>query len=94
METGNSYSKDPDYLTHGFGPSSGVEYQQQCVPPPYSHCYPGEQLNTELHPPPLCNGTPYGIRKDTQGSTFPKNHNTIQLNQDDRKGKVGVCVAS
>ncbi|KAM4587097.1 LOW QUALITY PROTEIN: leucine-rich repeats and immunoglobulin-like domains protein 1 [Odontesthes bonariensis] len=95
METGNSYSKDPDYLTHGFGPSSGAEYQQQCVPPPYSHCYLGEQHDTELHTAPLCNGTPYGIRKDTQGSTFPKNHNTIQLNQDDRKvSRAGQTPAS
>uniref|UniRef100_A0AAQ5Z5B7 Ig-like domain-containing protein n=1 Tax=Amphiprion ocellaris TaxID=80972 RepID=A0AAQ5Z5B7_AMPOC len=88
MENGNNYSKDPDYLSHGFGPAGGMEYQQHFVPPPYSHCYPGEQHEAGSHITPLCNGTPNGIRKDIQGSTLPKNHNTIQLNQNDRKGKV------
>lgn len=85
MENGNSYSKDPDYLSHGFGPAGGMEYQQHFVPPPYSHCYPGEQHEAGSHITPLCNGTPNGIRKDVQGSTLPKNHNTIQPNQNDRK---------
>ncbi|XP_045931828.1 leucine-rich repeats and immunoglobulin-like domains protein 1 isoform X2 [Micropterus dolomieu] len=80
MENGSSYSKDPDYLGHGFGPTGGMEYQQHVAPPPYSHCYPGEQHST-----PLCNGTPNGMRKDIQGSTLPKNHDTLQLNLHDRK---------
>ncbi|CAG5983585.1 unnamed protein product [Menidia menidia] len=75
METSSSYSKDPDYLSHGFGPPPGAEYQQQCVPPPYSRCYPGDA-------PPLSNGTPCGLRKDTQGSTLPKNHNTIPASRE------------
>lgn len=88
METGSSYSKDPDYLTHGFGPARGVEYQQQFVPPPpYPHRNPAEQHDTGSHTAPLCNGTPYGIRKDIQGSTLPKYHNIIQMNQEGRKGE-------
>lgn len=95
MENSNSYSKDPDYLSHGFGPAGGMEYQQHFVPPPYSHCYPGEQHEAGSHITPLCNGTPNGIRKDIQGSTLPKNHNTIQLNQHDRKvSRAGQTSAS
>ncbi|XP_047438665.1 leucine-rich repeats and immunoglobulin-like domains protein 1 [Mugil cephalus] len=82
MESG--YSKDPNYLAHDF--AGGMEYQQHYVPPPYSHCHPGEQYDAGSHATtPLCNGTPNGIRKDIQGSAYPKNHNTIQLNQHDRK---------
>lgn len=88
MENGSSYSKDPDYLTHGFGPAGGMEYQQHSAPPPHSHYHPGEQHDAGPHLTLLCNGTPNGIRKDIQGSTFPKNHNTLQLNQHDRKGEV------
>uniref|UniRef100_A0AAX7UFK4 Ig-like domain-containing protein n=1 Tax=Astatotilapia calliptera TaxID=8154 RepID=A0AAX7UFK4_ASTCA len=72
MENGNSYSKDPNYLL---------------IPPPYSYCYPGEQHDTGSHTTPLCNGTPSRIRKNSEGSVFPKNHNTT-LNQHDRKGTV------
>uniref|UniRef100_A0A8D3EG21 Leucine rich repeats and immunoglobulin like domains 1 n=1 Tax=Scophthalmus maximus TaxID=52904 RepID=A0A8D3EG21_SCOMX len=85
MENGNSYSKDPDYLTHCYGPAGGVDYQQHAVPPPYSHFYPAEHRDAVSHAAPLCNGTPNGIRKDAQGSTLPKNHDT---NQHDRKGKT------
>ncbi|AWP03245.1 putative leucine-rich repeats and immunoglobulin-like domains protein 1 [Scophthalmus maximus] len=84
MENGNSYSKDPDYLTHCYGPAGGVDYQQHAVPPPYSHFYPAEHRDAVSHAAPLCNGTPNGIRKDAQGSTLPKNHDT---NQHDRKGR-------
>ncbi|XP_031710643.1 leucine-rich repeats and immunoglobulin-like domains protein 1 [Anarrhichthys ocellatus] len=98
MESGSSYSKDSDYLTHGFGPPGGSEYQQYSVPPPYSHCYPGELHDAGPHSGPLCNGTPNGIRKDIQGSTFPKNHNTLQLNQQDKKvsraGQTPACAPS
>lgn len=83
MENGSSYSKDSDYLTHGYGHAGGLEYQQHSLPPPHPHCYPGEPYSI-----PLCNGTPNGIRKDNQGSTLPKNHNTLQMNQHDRKGKA------
>ncbi|KAE8298079.1 Leucine-rich repeats and immunoglobulin-like domains protein 1 [Larimichthys crocea] len=92
MESSSSYSKDPDYLTHGYGPGGGMEYQQHSAPPPYSHVHPGEQHDAESHSSPLCNGTPNGIRKDIQG--FPKNHNTLQPNQHDRKaGRAGQTPA-
>lgn len=86
MENCSSYSRDPDYLAHGFGPAGGMEYQQQCVTLPHSHHHLRDQLDAGS--PPLCNGTPNGIRKDFEGSTHPKNHNTLQLNQHDRKGMV------
>ncbi|KAM4741801.1 leucine-rich repeats and immunoglobulin-like domains protein 1 [Anableps anableps] len=95
METGNSYS-DADYLTHGFGLARGAEYQQQQLAPPrYSQCNPGEPRDTGSHAAtPLCNGTPHGIRKDTQGCTFPKNHDTIERSQDDRKAsRAGHTLA-
>ncbi|XP_068449688.1 leucine-rich repeats and immunoglobulin-like domains protein 1 [Clinocottus analis] len=86
LENGSSYSKDSDYLRHGFGPTGGSEYQQYSVPPPYSHCYPGELHDAGPHSTPsLCNGTPNGIRRDLQGSTLSKNHNTLQPNQQDKK---------
>ncbi|XP_019111372.1 leucine-rich repeats and immunoglobulin-like domains protein 1 [Larimichthys crocea] len=92
MESSSSYSKDPDYLTHGYGPGGGMEYQQHSAPPPYSHVHPGEQHDAGSHSSPLCNGTPNGIRKDIQG--FPKNHNTLQPNQHDRKaGRAGQTPA-
>ncbi|KAL7408077.1 hypothetical protein ABVT39_017754 [Epinephelus coioides] len=98
MENGSSYSKDSDYLTHGFGHTGGIEYQQHSLPPPHSHCHPGELHDAGPHSTPLCNGTPNGIRKDLQGSTFPKNHNTLQLNQHDRKvsraGQTPACSPS
>uniref|UniRef100_A0A671UTU9 Leucine rich repeats and immunoglobulin like domains 1 n=1 Tax=Sparus aurata TaxID=8175 RepID=A0A671UTU9_SPAAU len=70
MENSSSYSKDPDYLTHGYGPAGGMEYQQ------HSHYHPGEQHDVGLHSTLLCNGTPNGIRKDIE--EFPRNHNTLQ----------------
>ncbi|KAM9361257.1 leucine-rich repeats and immunoglobulin-like domains protein 1 [Symphorus nematophorus] len=85
MENGSSYSKDPDYLTHGFSPAGGMEYQQHSAPPSYSQCHPGEQHDTGPHSTPLCNGTPNGIRKEIQG--FPKNHNTLQ--HDRKVGRAG-----
>uniref|UniRef100_A0A8C2Z2L5 Leucine rich repeats and immunoglobulin like domains 1 n=1 Tax=Cyclopterus lumpus TaxID=8103 RepID=A0A8C2Z2L5_CYCLU len=83
MENGSSYSKDSDYLTHGFGPAGGSEYQQYSLHDAGPHSTP--------HSTPLCNGTPNGIRKDVQGSACPKNHNTLQPNQQDRNGK-GIRV--
>ncbi|XP_047204796.1 leucine-rich repeats and immunoglobulin-like domains protein 1 [Girardinichthys multiradiatus] len=91
METGNSYG-DADYLTHGYGLARGGEYQQQQLAPPrYSQCNLGEQRDPGSHlAAPLCNGTPHGIRKDMQGSTYPKNHNTIERSQNNRKAsRVG-----
>ncbi|XP_037347132.2 leucine-rich repeats and immunoglobulin-like domains protein 1 [Pungitius pungitius] len=45
-DCGSSYSKDSDYLTHGFGHAAASEYQQYSVPPPYSHCYPVERRDS------------------------------------------------
>ncbi|KAM8756384.1 leucine-rich repeats and immunoglobulin-like domains protein 1 [Acanthopagrus schlegelii] len=70
MENSSSYSKDPDYLTHGYGPAGGLEYQQ------HSHFHPREQHDAGPHSPLLCNGTPNGIRKDIE--EFPRSHNTLQ----------------
>ncbi|XP_029005946.1 leucine-rich repeats and immunoglobulin-like domains protein 1 [Betta splendens] len=87
MESGNSYCRDSDYLGYGFGPSGAMEYQQHA-----HHHDPGP------HTAPLCNRTPNGIRKDIQGSTHPKNHNTLQLNQHDseasRAGQTLTCSPS
>ncbi|GAA6222311.1 leucine-rich repeats and immunoglobulin-like domains protein 1 [Lates japonicus] len=96
MENSNSYSKDPDYLTHSFCPAGGSEYQQHSVPPPYSHLYhPVEHHEPLSHATPLCNGTPNGIRKDIQGSTFPKNHNTLQHDRKaSRTGQTPACSPS
>ncbi|KAJ0023391.1 hypothetical protein NQD34_003290 [Periophthalmus magnuspinnatus] len=78
IENSNSYSKDPDYLSHEFRPVAGLEYQQQdSEPPAYSLCTTVEQPDRELHKALLCNGTPNGIRKDVQ-DPFPKKHNLIQ----------------
>ncbi|KAM3877607.1 leucine-rich repeats and immunoglobulin-like domains protein 1 [Diretmus argenteus] len=82
MENGNNYSKDSDYLTHSFGPAVGLEYQQHSLP----HPHPGDHYDAETHVAPLCNGTPNGIRRDIQASTFPNNHDTSQQNNHDRKG--------
>ncbi|XP_043978661.1 leucine-rich repeats and immunoglobulin-like domains protein 1 isoform X2 [Gambusia affinis] len=97
METGNRYSDDADYLAHGYG-VRGAEYQQQQLllgPPCYSHCNPGEPRDTGSHAAaPLCNGTPRGNRKDTQGSAFPKNHDTIERSHDERKAsRAGRTLA-
>lgn len=86
MENGNNYSKDPDYLTHSFGPAVGLEYQQHSLPQPHPHSHTGDHRDTAPHTAPLCNGTPNGIRRDIQGSTFPNNHDTSQQNHWDRKG--------
>ncbi|XP_017285467.1 leucine-rich repeats and immunoglobulin-like domains protein 1 [Kryptolebias marmoratus] len=81
----SSYSKDHDYLAHGLGSARGAEYQQQLAPPPYSHCPPEERSGAGSRGAPLCNGSPHGVRRDVQGSAFPKHHNTTPLHQDDRK---------
>lgn len=88
MENCNNYSKDSDYLAQNYRPARGTEYEQYSIPPPYSRCYPAEHHEPGSQAAPHCNGTPNGIRKDIQGSTYPKNHNTLQGNQHDRKGKM------
>ncbi|XP_014868155.1 PREDICTED: leucine-rich repeats and immunoglobulin-like domains protein 1 [Poecilia mexicana] len=98
METGNSYSNDAGYLTHGYGLARGAEYrqqQQQLGPPRYSQCNLGEPRDTGSHASaPLCNGTPRGNRKDTQESAVPKNHDTIERSLDERKaGRAGHTLA-
>ncbi|KAM3621100.1 uncharacterized protein V6R79_006094 [Siganus canaliculatus] len=86
MENSSSYSKDPDYLSHGFSPAGDTEYQQHPAPPPYSHCLRGLQQDTGPHLTPLYNGTPNGIQKDMQ--EFPKNHDTLHRSQHDREGSI------
>lgn len=86
----SSYSIDHDYLAHGLDSARGAEYQQQLAPPPYSHHHPEEQRTTGSHGAPLCNGSPHEVRRAVQGTAFPKNHNTIQPSQEDRKGTV-IC---
>lgn len=92
MENSSSYSKDPDYLVHGFCPTGGVEYQQRSAPPAYANSNTGEQHDAGPHSTSLCNGTPNGIRKDV--NEFPKNHNVLQPNQHDRKGTNGAHVCT
>lgn len=88
MENRNSYSKDPDYLSHEFRPVAGTEYQRQdSEPPAYSHCNTLEQQDTELHKAHLCNGTSNGFQKDVQGDTFPNKHN--MLHPDRKVGSPG-----
>uniref|UniRef100_A0A8C6UNM7 Leucine-rich repeats and immunoglobulin-like domains 1 n=1 Tax=Neogobius melanostomus TaxID=47308 RepID=A0A8C6UNM7_9GOBI len=59
IENSNSYSKDPDYMSHEFRPVIDLEYQQQQREPPvYSLCTTVEQQDRELHKALLCNGTP------------------------------------
>uniref|UniRef100_A0A8C7ZL73 Leucine-rich repeats and immunoglobulin-like domains 1 n=1 Tax=Oryzias sinensis TaxID=183150 RepID=A0A8C7ZL73_9TELE len=85
FETANSYSKDPDYLSHGFGPARGAEYHQQFLPPPYPHCLPGDPH--ESRSPPLCNGYAYGDLTDMQTSTFP---NECDATREDRQGEKSL----
>lgn len=86
IENSNSYSKDPDYLSHEFRPGADLEYQQkESEPPAYSLCTPVEQQDRELHKALLCNGTPNGIRKDAQ-DPFLKKHNMIQ--EDTKVGRA------
>uniref|UniRef100_A0A3B3IGM2 Leucine rich repeats and immunoglobulin like domains 1 n=1 Tax=Oryzias latipes TaxID=8090 RepID=A0A3B3IGM2_ORYLA len=86
FETANSYSKDPDYLSHGFGPARGAEYHQQFLPPPYPHRLPGDPH--ESRSPPLCNGYVYGDLTDMQTSTFP---NDCDATREDRQGERTLC---
>lgn len=71
MENRSSYSKDPDYLTHGF------EYQQH--PAPSAHYHSAEQ-----HATSLCNGTANRIHQDLK--EFPQNNNLLEGSQHDREG--------
>ncbi|KAK2862453.1 hypothetical protein Q5P01_001986 [Channa striata] len=94
MENSNCYSRDPDYLTHAFGPAGGTEYQKHSVPPPHSHYHLREQHDPGPHPTPLCNGTPNGTRKDVCESTQPKNHITLPPNQQNRTvSRTGQTLA-
>ncbi|RXN22338.1 leucine-rich repeats and immunoglobulin-like domains 1 [Labeo rohita] len=80
LENGTSYSKHCNYLPHGIAPPSGLEYQQT------------HQTSTfNSHNEPHCNGTPNGVRKDSQTPIFPTNHDRVTMSPsshqyDDRKG--------
>jgi len=86
MENGNSYSRDPDYMGHGFGPTAAAaaaasEYQQLPMAQHPSHPHPTERQDESL-----CNGTHGG--GDVQRTTFPRNHHgTSQQIHSDRDGK-------
>ncbi|XP_023810762.1 leucine-rich repeats and immunoglobulin-like domains protein 1 [Oryzias latipes] len=90
FETANSYSKDPDYLSHGFGPARGAEYHQQFLPPPYPHRLPGDPH--ESRSPPLCNGYVYGDLTDMQTSTFPNDCDATR--EDRQEHRAGQTAAS
>ncbi|KAK0155729.1 Leucine-rich repeats and immunoglobulin-like domains protein 1 [Merluccius polli] len=84
MENGNSYSRDPDYVGHGFGPAAS-EYQQR----PMTQHRPHTPPHPAGHRDALCNGTPNGIRRDApQGTTLPRNHHPSQQNHSDREGSL------
>lgn len=76
MENRSSYSKDPDYLTHGF------EYQQHSAPSARYHS--AEQHDTAPRSTSLCNGTANRIQPDIK--EFPQNNNLLEESQHDRKG--------
>uniref|UniRef100_A0A672SZG7 Leucine rich repeats and immunoglobulin like domains 1 n=1 Tax=Sinocyclocheilus grahami TaxID=75366 RepID=A0A672SZG7_SINGR len=64
LENGTSYSKHCNYR---IAPPSGLEYQQTHKTSTFtSH-------NNEPH----CNGTPNGVRKDSQTPIFPTNHDRV-----------------
>ncbi|KAG7273157.1 hypothetical protein CRUP_019324 [Coryphaenoides rupestris] len=81
MENGNSYSRDPDYMGHGFGPTAATasEYQQLPMAQHPSHPHPTERQDESL-----CNGTHSG--GDVQRTIFPRNHSTSQQIHSDRDG--------
>lgn len=74
MENHSRYSKDPDYLTHGF------EYQQHSAPS--AHYHSAEQHDTGPRSTSLCNGTANRIQQE-----FPQNNNSLEGSPPDRKGR-------
>uniref|UniRef100_A0A8C1LNG7 Leucine-rich repeats and immunoglobulin-like domains 1 n=1 Tax=Cyprinus carpio TaxID=7962 RepID=A0A8C1LNG7_CYPCA len=82
LENGTSYSKHCNYLPHGIAPPSGLEYQQTHQTSTFTN------HNNEPH----CNGTPNGVRKDSQTPIFPTNHDRVtgspsSHQYSDRKGE-------
>lgn len=78
MENRSSYSKDPDYLTHGF------EYQQQSAPLVQRHL--AEQRDTGPRSTSVCNGSANRIQRDVK--EFPQNNNMLEEGPSDRKGRL------
>uniref|UniRef100_A0A665TNI6 Ig-like domain-containing protein n=1 Tax=Echeneis naucrates TaxID=173247 RepID=A0A665TNI6_ECHNA len=78
----SSYSKDPDYLTHSFGPAGGMEYQQYSIPPPYSHFHTVEHHEPASHTTPLFQmPNPHSIKninKSSRRPTAPKSPSSTQ----------------
>lgn len=66
LENGTSYAKHCNYLAHEIAPPSGPEYQQPSI---------FTSQNGETH----CNGTPNGVRKDSQTPIFPTNHDRVMM---------------
>lgn len=74
MENRGSYSKEPDYLTHGF------EYRQQSAAP--------SAERPDVAPPRsalLCNGTANNSPQDLK--EVPQNNNVLEESQHERKGR-------
>ncbi|XP_036415525.1 leucine-rich repeats and immunoglobulin-like domains protein 1 [Colossoma macropomum] len=77
MENSTTYSKTSDYHPQGIAPPSGPEYQQAQHPSTFT-----SQRTGDAH----CNGTPNGVRRDTQ-PIFPSNHDrSSHKKHSDRKG--------
>lgn len=81
MENRSSYSKDPDYLTHGF------EYQQCSAPSAQDRS--AEPSSAGPRSAALCNGTATKSRQDV--SEVPQNNNMLEESQHDRKGEFSKC---
>ncbi|KAG7478043.1 hypothetical protein MATL_G00076210 [Megalops atlanticus] len=103
LESGNSYSKDPDYVPQGLRPTD-LDYQQNHRGMEYSRPR-GDDLGPANGP--HCNGTPNGVKRDIQAPVFPSNHDraTSPKKHCDRKGSsvkntgtslplASVCVPS
>ncbi|XP_036387599.1 leucine-rich repeats and immunoglobulin-like domains protein 1 isoform X2 [Megalops cyprinoides] len=103
LESGNSYSKDPDYVPQGLRPTD-LDYQQNHRSMEYSRPR-GDDLGPANGP--HCNGTPNGVKRDIQAPVFPSNHDraTSPKKHCDRKGSsvkntgtslplAAVCVPS
>ncbi|KAA0707803.1 Leucine-rich repeats and immunoglobulin-like domains protein 1 [Triplophysa tibetana] len=69
LENGSNYSKHCNYFAHEIAPPPGLEYQQAHQPAIFS------SQNGEVY----CNGTPNGVRKDSQTPIFPTNHDRVTI---------------
>lgn len=84
LENRSSYSKDPDYLTHGF------EYQQRSAPSAQGRY--AEPPGVGPRSATLCNGTASRSQQDV--SEAPQNNNLLEESQHDRNGAFCNRAAS